>query len=471
MGITFDDTFTEPGEENMPVTGLLIGQKTSAGTATAGVLTLVTSADQARNLGGAGSQAYWMAQKWFDANAFTPLYMVFLDDPAGTAKTWDSTGSGTVSGTGTLAGYLNGKRYAVAGVDGETVADLVTAFVAEMATDPDLPVVPTTDTLGGLTFTQVNVGLAAGDFDFRWNMDPGDEFPTGISFSAPVEVDGTLDPDLQTALDAVGDTWANVIAQPYTDSSNLDALETWLDEQADSMVQRWAKAYTAKRGTVGELITYATAGTRNSQYVSTMDAGGLPAGVAEYAAQTAALVAGSVADDVSVPLQNMTYPTIKPVEAKDRRSATEANQLATNGIATIANDVGVRTQAMVTMKLTNDQGAPTTKWQQQNKIFQLMYAAWSFRTGLQTQFPRAKLADSAENVEEGQSIITPEVGRTYAVAWFKALATAGHVENVAQFKRDVQCLRDTGNDNRLNWFLPNDFIDFFIVGSGVIQFR
>ena len=47
----------------------------------------------------------------------------------------------------------------------------------------------------------------------------------------------------------------------------------------------------------------------------------------------------------------------------------------------------------------------------------------------------------------------------------------GQVEGLAQFKDEVICRIASDNVNRLEWILPPDLVNQFIVGSGDMQFR
>ena len=66
--------------------------------------------------------------------------------------------------------------------------------------------------------------------------------------------------------------------------------------------------------------------------------------------------------------------------------------------------------------------------------------------------------------------MTPSIGKAEAIAKFRAWELQGLVENIDQFKNDLVVERDPNNPNRLNFLLPPDLINQFIVGGTTIQF-
>ena len=77
-----------------PFRTIIIGQKTSAGTATADTLTQVFSASDASAQFGVGSMLAEMFGKWFEKNTVNPVYAIPLDDASGTQGTQTLTVTG-----------------------------------------------------------------------------------------------------------------------------------------------------------------------------------------------------------------------------------------------------------------------------------------------------------------------------------------------------------------------------------------
>lgn len=469
VGVEFDPSRAQQGVGIMPFKALLIGQKTASGTVTADTLTQVFSAAEVAVLAGKNSMLYNMAKRWFLNNKFTDTYIVALDDAVGSEADIDLTIAGTATADGELAIYINGTRVAVPVAKDDAATAIGDAVVTAMANYDWLPWTAT-NLAGVVTFTAAHHGIAAGDGDFRLNDEPSDQTPAGVTASFGSITAGTVDPDVQDALDAIGSEWFNVIVNPYDDATNLEKVEVHLTTEFGPTIQKDGIAYQSQRDTVSNLITFATNAARNNPHVVLIDGGDRKCAKWELSAAVAAVSAASAQEDSAVPLHRQELLGIKTNSISQRRTLAERNNLAKNGVATLTDDLGVQTDATVTMYLKNSAGAVDTAYQQQNTMFQLQYMRWTFVNGVLSKFPRAKLMSDASRVEAGQQVITPVIGKAYAIEWFMALEVAGIVENLDQFKEEVICRRSTTNVNRLEWILPPDLVNQFIVGSGVMSF-
>ena len=92
------------------------------------------------------------------------------------------------------------------------------------------------------------------------------------------------------------------------------------------------------------------------------------------------------------------------------------------------------------------------------------------RNRILARYPRHKLANDGTRFGAGQNVLTPMIGRAEALTWFREMEELGLVENFEQFKRDLVVERDASNPNRLNWLLPPDLVNQFIVGATKIAF-
>ena len=469
VGISFDDSRANAGPAQMPVNGLLIGQKLSTGTGVKETLLHVTNADYVGQLAGRGSVAHRMAKRWFENNKTTQTYVVLLDDASGATA---ATAAIAIGGTATAAGewplYIAGTRVAIpVQVQDDNDAIGATA-VATINALTDLPV--TAAYSGGtLTLTCKNAGVAAGDLDVRTAYNAGEATPAGVTIGTASITPGTVDPDINDAIAAIGDTWCNVIAMPYNDTTNLQAVDVYARNQDSAMVQQDGMWYCAKRDTLANLITFGQlVASHNSKYISCLAATARLESTYELAAGKAAAVAASIEDDPSVPLHRMPLIGFKPLAPSDRATLIERNQLALAGIATLKDDVGVQTEACVTMFLVNDAGAASTAYRWENRRFQLMRLRYRFVNRILSRYGRAKLATSADNVRPGgPPIMTLSVAKAEAIAWFMQEEREGQVEGLEQFKEELIVQRE---GDRIDWLLPPDLMNQFIIGSGVIQF-
>ena len=470
MGVEFDSSRAFSGPAEMPVQVLLYGQKIATGTGNIEELHLVSNADQVAELGGFGSDIHKLAVAHFKVNKITDTYIVMLDDAlTSTAAETDLVFSGTATANGEVDLYINGNRIAVGVLDTNTAEDVAALLVTAINADASLPVTAANVT-GTLTLTAKNKGVAAGDIDVRLNYNNGELLPAGITAVAAVTTPGTVDPDVSDVLDVLGDDWFNCWASSYNDATNIGLVEDFLEDRAGPMQQIDGINYFAKKDTRSNLITFATSATRNSPYSVMIAATDQPESNGEIAAKVCGASALSIQEDPAIPLHRMTLSGSLPKASGDRWTLIERNQLAQNGIATLTNTNGVQTESTVTMYLKNSAGASDIAYQFQNTVYILMRLRYRFVQRILTRYPRAKLADSAERIRSGQQVMTPAVGKSEAISWFLIEEADGQVENIAQFKKDLVVERDTTNVNRMNWLLPPDLINQFIVGSGDLQF-
>lgn len=479
VGVEFDSSQAFTGPATLPIKVILFGQKTASGTGNVLEQILVTNSDNVGLLSGFGSVVHRMAIKYFLNNTATETYIVLQNDAGGASEaTTKITFVGTATANGEVDIYISGDKYASGVISGGTNLEVVTALVALINLDPNTPVIATseeTTPASGdfdiLVLTAKNKGISAGDLDVRFNFNNGEVLPAGITTLAPVIVAGAVDPDAQDVLDIQGDTWFNIWCSTYTDTTNLAKIEDHLETQAGPLVQKDGMYYFAQRDTRTNLITFATNAARNSAYVTMLPASNRLNSIGEVAASVAARTAESIQDDPAVPLHRMALTGLTPIPSQDRWTLIERNQLAVAGIATLTDDNGVQTESTVTMYLRNSAGAADIAFQFQNTVYILMRLRFTFVQRILLRYPRAKLANDSTRFRSGQQVITPAIGKAEAVAWFREEEAAGQVENGDQFKAQVTCTRDVNNVNKLNWGLPPDLINQFIVGSADMSFR
>lgn len=473
-GLDFDGSQANAGPEDVPIQLLIIAQRLSTGEVDAKELFFPTSADEVGRASGFGSGAHRMMKKAIANGNTFPIGMITLDDAAtSTAATRAVTITGTAAERGELPIYIDGQRYPVTVEVGDEGADIVTAAAALATDDVDNLPCTTAGASNVLTCTMKQKGVAFGDLDIRFCYNRGEVVPAGISVSVGALTPGTVDPDITDALAVVGDQWFNVIANPYTDATNIAVLQDWCVAQNDAMVQKMSVAIQTVRDTRANLITYGEdTTTHNCKFVATMPGYQRLESTYELTAGVAAAVAKSVQDDSAVPLHRINLSGFKTLASADTWTAVERNGLALASICTMTDARGVQTEAMVTMYRENSAGGADTAYQQMNTLFQLSAARYFFVNQILVKYPRAKLSVSGGDVEPGQQIMTKDIAEAEAVSWFKRMQRKGIFElgddPLSQFKEQ---LKVTITGNRVEWLLPPDLMNQFIVASGTIQFR
>lgn len=472
MGIDFDGTQAFEGPATVPINALFIGQMLSTGTATAGQKYVVFSADEVSVLAGSGSVAHRMAIKAFANRTTVPFTFIFLDDAASaTAASIVLTITGTATKTGELDLYYNGIRIAVSVAVDDTptiVGDAIVTAVGELEGFP----ATVANVAGAVTFTAKNKGVAAGDIDLRDSYNAKEAVPDGLTLSYGAITAGSLDPDVQTAISAIGDDWFNVVGHIFTDSTNIGKIKTYASGQDVSTVMKDQIWYAMLRDTRSNLITYGLDTTNhNSKHLATGAWYKRPNATYEGAAAVAAAYAQSLQDAIERPLHRIGLQGILALDKDDIWTDTERNQLAASGIQTFTDGTGVATESTVTMYLKNSSGVSDDTYQFCNTVYNLMAQRYRFRVQILTRYPQALLVTDGDKIRPGISFISISKGRSEALIWYRQLVRDGLAEDYDAFKKNLVVQRSETNQNRIEWLLPSDIANQFIVGSADIQFK
>lgn len=472
----FDSSKSASGPVLLAYRALLIGQKTSAGTATANTLVRCTSAQQASTLGGVGSMLHRMALAWFASNKVTELYLGVLDDnAAGVLATKTITFAGTATAAGTVSLYIGGELVTTAVAVGDahtTVSTAVNAAIAAVGTTRGLPVTSGNST-GVVTLTARNKGTVGQDLNVRVNYQDGESTPAGITVTIANGVSGATNPVLTTLIAAMGDIWFNVITHPYTDATSLTALEAELSSRfgptrmVDGLAITSALGSNSVLGTLGD--------TRNSPHNCIVSQPGETpiTPPSEFAAEAAALVAKYGSIDPARPFQTLPMTWAKPPAEADLFTDSERNLLLYDGISTTKVAAGgvVQLERVITTYQTNGAGGADVSYLDATSMLTLMYFRYSFRQRILNTYPRHKLADDGTRVGSGQKVITPKLGRSEAVAWAREMEQLGLLEDFEGFKTDVLVERNVSDRSRLDFILPPNLVNGFIIGAVSFQFR
>lgn len=470
--VEIDNSQAQQGPSLLPYRVLIIGQKTSAGTGTANGLHRVTNASQVQTLGGRGSMLHRQAIAYFANNKLTETYIGVLEDNgAGVAANGTITVSGPATAAGTLNLYLGGTLVQVAVASGDSAGTIATAINAAINANLDLPV-SSTVLSAVVTVTFRHKGVVGNSFDMRANYRDGEAYPAGVSLAFVALASGTTNPTLTTLISALGDSWYQVIAFPYTDATSLTALEAELASRFGPTRMIDGVGFTAAAGSASTLGTLGD--TRNSPHVCIVSQPGENPVTPpmEHGAAVAAVVAAFGNIDPARPFQTLPLTGVLSPAETDLFTESERNLLLFDGIGTCKTGAGglVQINRLITTYKTNAAGASDESYLDVNTMLTLLYLRFSFRNRILSKYPRHKLADDGTRFGAGQAVITPMIGKAEALSWFREMEELGLVENFDQFKRDLVCERNASNPNRLDWLLPPDVLNGFIVGGVKIAF-
>ena len=457
----FDNSNAVRGAGVQPYKALFIGQKTITGTKAAEVKEIVTSAAQAAEYFGPGSQLERMASKYFEGNKVNELHCIALDDNAAGVI---STGSVTIGGSATVAGiiklYIAGQKVEIAVATTDTAAELAEDLTIAINNISTVPVAASVDGVIAekINITAKNKGESDNGIDLRVNYFSGDVLPVGITATVVAMSGGAGNPDIQDAINVMGEDQYMIIVSPYSDAANLTAMEAELSDRFGPIRQNDGYHIVGHRGTISELNTIGN--SRNSQFTTIKRCSG-PSSPYEHMAAMAASInlAGQI--DPARPFQTLELKGILPEPEVDRLIITERNILLNNGIATDYVDAGglVRIERVITTYKENPAGADDISYLDLNTLLTLSYLRYDFRNFWLKKYPRHKLANDGTQFGQGQAVMTPKVAKAEAILRFKLWEKLGLVENIDQFKEELIVERNAADPNRLDFLLPTDLIN------------
>jgi phage tail sheath gpL-like len=446
---------------------LIIGQKTSAGTATANMPLISAGTADAVIAGGRGSQLALMTAKYRDADDFgTVYYLPLADDSAAVAATLVITVSGTATASGVLSLYLAGTLVPVQVLTSATAATVASSIAAAINLLLDLPV---TAAVAGaaVTLTARNAGLCGNEIDVRLNFygtlasevtPPGLTFTNLLAGTGTQLAGGAQNPTaLASALANLSDASFDIIVFPYTDAVSLNAWQSFMD----NVTGRWSweqmlygGAFSALRGTLGSATTALLA--RNDPAISITPFYDAPEPAWLWAAEIAGQCAVSLRANPAVPLQEITLNLMAP-PVSARFTPGERNTLLFDGGSTfVVNAAGqVITDRMATTYQTNAAGVPDDSYLDVETRYQLAFGLIDLRTYLASLYGRKIFVDDNTRLSGtvNNAIVMPAMIRASVINRYNYLCGLGIFQDADDFALNVK-VQKVGSAAKIYW--PGD---------------
>lgn len=441
-----------------------------------GSLVLVSRTSQAKDIGGPGSMLAAMHKLHRDLDVVGEVWCLPLKVETGTAAKATVTVTGNATQAGLLNLYVAGKRVSSIVPEQASASVVATALVNAINEAVDLPV-KAAAVAGVVTLTCKFKGELGNDISLALNRlgrVNGETTPAGLTVDLSDMAGGVGTPDMTAALAALADEPFEFIAQPWTDTASLDAWRDVMNDTAGRWSwakQIWGHVYSAKRGTLGQLV--AAGRLRNDPHMSIAGMEPtVPQPVWEFAAQFAARTAVFISADPARPTQTGALPGIDPAPASDRFMLDEAQSLLNSGIAAFTYSGSlVRIQRAVTTYQRNAYGQADDSYLDSEPLHQSAYVLRFLQSRITSKYGRHKLANDGTNYGPGQAIVTPLVIRGELIAAYGELERAGIVENMDLFKANLIVERAADNPNRLNVLFPPDLVNQLRVFALLYQFR
>jgi phage tail sheath gpL-like len=456
---------------------LIIGQITSAGTGTANVPVISQGVADAAAVGGPDSLLALMTAAYrLNDNFGEVWYLPLADDVAAVAATGTVAFNAAATANGTFYLYVGGVRYALPVLSTQTTTQLATALAALINADPTCPVNATSST-NTVTLTAVNKGPTGNDIDLRANylgVAGGEATPTGLTFTITAMANGATAPSLTTGLANLGSQSFDFIVCPYTDTTSLNALKSFLDDVSGRWSysqQLYGHVFAAKSGSLGTLTTFGTA--RNNQHETVMGVFDSPTPSWLWAASVAGAAAVSLRADPAMPLQTLALQGVLAPPLASRFVLTDRNTLLYDGVSTfvVSDDGTVRIENLITTYQKNTFGSPDNSYLEVETMFTLAFVLRFMKTAITSKYSRSKLAANGTRFAPGSAIVTPNMIRAELIAQYRQLEYDGLVQNADAFKDGLIVQQNSSNPNRVDVLWPGVLIDQLRIFAVLAQFR
>ncbi len=456
---------------------VLLGQKLSTGSATAGTRVRVTSVSNAVALFGRGSSLHRAAKKFFAQHPTGELYAIPLaDDGGGTAASATITVTVTTAEAGTIYLRIGDHLVEVDVTAAQTQDQIAAAIEAAIDAETDLMVTASVST-NVVTVTCRHKGTIGNQVPITINaagQAGGEELPGGVSIalSAGLLASGATDPSAASWVTGMADDDYDQVVPLLGNATVLAALKTEMARRWGPTVGLGGHVFAAVLDSQGDLETFVAA--RNDPHLSIL---GLressphtwltPA--FEVAAAYAGVAALKLGNDPGAPLQMLP---LVGVWGGIPFSATERNQLALAGCGTLTSQAG---QAVIESEVTtytvdaNDE--PDLAWQYTQNPYLLQRLQRRMKDRIVSRYPSFKLGDDNNAFAAGQRVVTPSVIKAELVAEYADMVAEALFEDVATFKTSIVVERNASNRNRLDVLIKPDLINQFRVAAMRIEYQ
>lgn len=456
---------------------LIIGQQLDSALQQPGIPFLASSVSTVGGLCGYGSMVHAMMAAYLKNDTAGLIYILpVADGKATVAASGKITITSPATASGTLSVYIAGERVQIAVLSTDAIEIAAAALAAEINATTRLPVTAASAD-GVVTLTAKNKGAHGNQIDIRLNFGgtaAGEATPAGLAVTVTAMSGGSGTPALDDALANYGDKGADFIINPYTDSTSLNAVKSWLSDATGRWSyssQLYGHALSFISGTYGELTAAGEA--RNDQHASLIGVYDSPTPPWVWTAAVYGSAAVSLRNDPGRPLQTLTVSGVLAPPLPSRFDQPERNNLLYSGISTVtvADDDTVALENVITTYQKNSYGDADDSYLEIETLFLLMYVTRFLRSAITSKFPRMKLAADGTRFAPGSAIVTPSTIKAELIAQYKTLEKNGYVQDSKSFAAALKVEQNSTNVNRVDVLFPGTLINQLRVFALLNQFR
>ncbi|MFW6031050.1 MAG: phage tail protein [Myxococcota bacterium] len=412
----------------------------------------ITSAAQAGDRYGWGSPIHLIARQLFPSNGdgvgTLPVTVYPLeDDGSGVAASGDITPTGTASANASYRVFVNNipsEPFVIE--EGDDEEAIVTKMVAAINAVLEMPIIASAD-LGVLEFDAKWAGESGNDIHVEVEGDDVD-----VTFAVTQADGGLVNPDIQPALDQVGNVWETLVlnAMNIADTDTLDKLQTFGDGRWGALLRKPLVAFTGNTETTVEDATSVSSGRRTDKVNAQLVAPGSKDLPFVVAARQLARIARVANNNPARDYGSQRATGLTPGADGDQWDYAQRDQAVKAGSSTIEVKDGVVAISDV-VTFYRPEGDPTPAYRYVVDIVKLMNALFNF----DLEFNRPEW-DGAPLVPNDQVVANPAAKKPkHAEAAVNAIIDSLGLEALISApeaaKETTQAAIDSQNPKRMNW--------------------
>lgn len=438
------------GTPQVPHRAVVVGTQLAAGSVDENVPKQILSGAQAEGYWGQGSMIAEMAKAFLaQLGGKTELWGVGVDEEAGGAA---SAGGFAVSGTATASGTLSlliaGTRIRVPVLKDQSAATVIDNAVAAIDDVPTLPV-DASDGTTDIDLTCKWKGESGNSIDLR--LDPNGTVPAGLTVTVTAMADGATDPEIDSALAALGDAKYDTVAVGYVDTTNIEHVDVWLADRWGPLVQKEGEAFVASTGSFSDLTTLA--GSLNTKFVVVIGPGDCPTPQWVIAAAAAGADAILTKRQPNAPRNGIVLQGVQPPALEDRFSDDQRDTLLRNGISTAIGtpNNSLMLERLLTTYTQDDLGFPDASYSE----LAVMRVLGRMRYDLQVW--RSRFSSWVVSSDESQAnlpeVMTPKRMRGFLTGVYQTWMSDKFCQDLAFFQENL-IVEVAENKTDFNVFIP-----------------
>lgn len=460
-GAFVETDYIANGIQQNDMRNLIFGQKLSTGTAESLKPYRITADGEVEKLTGVGSHLTSLVNAFRKINKSQELVILPLDDNSqGAASVGSIEFTAKATKVGILNFYIAGVRVSVGVNDSLEIADI--AAKLKLAID-EMPELPVTATLSAakVTLTTKHKGEWTNKINLDVNLTVGDITPEGLKFTIVDMQNGAGNPNLQDALDVLGDVQYHNIANPYTDKANMDLFDLHLLNLDLPKVRKEAIGYTAFIGNHGQNTTFAD--VLNSAYITCIAPGLIPNMETEALGLYMGHLASSRAIDPARGFEGLLLQGLKAPKAADQFDINQRDLLLKAGLSTCTNNFSsqVSIERAMTMKTKDNDGNKDTSQKTINIMMTAFAIASTWTKTSRQKFKNKKLREDGGITPAGT--VTPSIYKAEMISLFDKLERLGWVQNSSEFIDNLTATIDPNDPCRLNSSMLFDTVKQLVV--------